>query len=60
MVNVREFIDNFWVIKLLYECFFCQKIYKSYSGIEYYLCVFKYDGIDVVGIMLIILKKGKG
>ena len=37
MVNIREVIDNLRATKPPYECPLCQKIYKSYSGIEYHL-----------------------
>ncbi|PFX15584.1 peregrin-like [Stylophora pistillata] len=60
MVNVRELIDNLRATKPPYECPLCQKIYKSYSGIEYHLRVFKHDGTDVVGTTPTTSKKGKG
>lgn len=60
MVNIRELIDNLRATKPPYECPLCQKIYKSYSGIEYHLRVFKHDGMEVVGATPTSSKKGKG
>lgn len=60
MVNVRELIDNLRATKPPYECPLCQKIYKSYSGIEYHLRVFKHDGMEVIGTTPTSSKKGKG
>ena len=46
MVNVRELIKNIKGTKSPYECPLCQKIYKSYSGIEYHLLKFPHDGVE--------------
>lgn len=49
MVSIRELIDNLRATKPPYECPLCQKIYKSYSGIEYHLQTFRHDGSEVSG-----------
>lgn len=60
LVNLGELIDNLRATKPPYECPLCQKIYKSYSGIEYHLRVFKHDGTEVIGATPTSSKKGKG
>ena len=60
MVNVRELIDNLRATKPPYECPLCQKIYKSYSGIEYHLRMFKHEGAEITGTTPSSSKKGKG
>lgn len=59
-MNLGELIDNLRATKPPYECPLCQKIYKSYSGIEYHLRVFKHDGTEVIGATPTSSKKGKG
>lgn len=60
IVNVRELIDNLRATKPPYECPLCQKIYKSYSGIEYHLRVFKHDGMEATGSTPTSSKSKKG
>lgn len=60
MVNIQELIDNLRATKPPYECPLCQKIYKSYSGIEYHLIKFKHDGSESPAIPTSATKRTKG